>query len=110
MNTFHEYQKEAIKTSNKMTEKEHYVLNGILGLNGESGELADVLKKHLFQGHELDQEKLIEELGDVLWYCALMAHGLGFDLSDVAHKNILKLRKRYGEKFSVDKSINRKEK
>ena len=71
------------------------LLNGCMGLNGEAGECIDLLKKHLFQGHELDREKLIEELGDVLWYCAELAAGLDVGLAEVARRNIEKLRRRY---------------
>ncbi len=45
-------------------------MNGVMGLCGESGEVIDILKKHLSQGHELNKEKMAEELGDVAWYLA----------------------------------------
>lgn len=83
------------------------LLNGCMGLNGEAGECIDLLKKHLFQGHELDREKLIEELGDVLWYCAELAAGLDVGLAEVARRNIEKLRRRYPEGFSMERSVNR---
>ena len=80
-----------------------------LGLTGESGEFADLVKKHLFQGHELDREKLIDELGDVLWYVFEGARVLGVAPSDIADRNISKLRKRYPEGFDSERSINRPE-
>ena len=52
---------------------------------------------------------MIEELGDVLWYCAELACGLGVTLEEVAMKNIGKLRRRYPEGFSAERSINREE-
>jgi len=55
-----------------------------LGIAGESGEVADLVKKHVGHGHELDREKLKEELGDVLWYVATMARALGKNLSSVS--------------------------
>jgi len=43
-----------------------------LGLNGEAGEVSEIIKKHLLHGKDLDKDHLIDELGDVLWYYALM--------------------------------------
>lgn len=105
--TLNEYQKLALTTANKET-KYPRIINGVLGLAGEAGECADIVKKHLFQGHELDKEKLLDEIGDVLWYCAYSADTLGLRLEDIMEHNINKLRARYPEGFSVEKSVNRK--
>ena len=78
-----------------------------MGLNGEAGESIDILKKHLFQGHELNKNDLIEELGDALWYIALCADSLEIDLDEVAASNIKKLKTRYPDGYSDEKSINR---
>ena len=78
-----------------------------MGLNGEAGECIDVLKKHDFQGHVLATDKILDELGDVLWYVVESAVGMGTTLEDVAQHNIAKLRARYPEGFSADRSINR---
>lgn len=83
------------------------VLNGVMGLAGESGECVDVVKKAVFQGHSCDYEKLREELGDVLWYCAELATGLGTTLDDVAEMNIKKLMRRYPDGFTPEDSIRR---
>ena len=83
--------------------------NKALGLCGEAGEVAELLKKHLYHGHPLDREKLRNELGDVLWYVATLASDLGIPLSDVASANVDKLRRRYPEGFSVERSVNRDE-
>lgn len=104
--TFDEYQALAQRTSSTKT-KPDKLLNGLMGLNGEAGECIDVLKKYLFQGHELDEEKLIDEISDVLWYCAELASGLGTSLDDIAQHNINKLKKRYPDGFDSDRSINR---
>jgi NTP pyrophosphatase (non-canonical NTP hydrolase) len=80
-----------------------------LGLTGESGEFADIVKKARYQGHELDREKLIEELGDILWYIFEGARTLGVEPSEIARVNIKKLEKRYPEGFDPNKSINREE-
>lgn len=80
-----------------------------LGLAGESGEFADIVKKHLGHGHPLDDDKALKELGDVLWYVARAAAKLGFTLDDVAAANIAKLRKRYPDGFSTVASLHRDE-
>lgn len=77
-----------------------------LGL-GEAGEVQNLIKKHLYHGHDLDIAKVLDELGDVLWYIAVMAEVLGFDLSYVAELNVNKLKKRYPKGFSEVDSINR---
>lgn len=101
-----EYQKLAMRTANK---KCRSLGNAGLGLAGEAGEAADIIKKHLFQGHELDKDELITELGDVCWYVALAAELIGADMETVLFRNIEKLKRRYPEGFSEEKSINREE-
>ena len=83
------------------------LINGVMGLCGEAGEAIDIVKKHLAQGHELDREGLIKELGDVAWYLAETATALGIDLDEVLERNIDKLKKRYPEGFSAEKSQHR---
>lgn len=102
--TLNEYQNLAQRTSNDQADK---VLNGCMGMCGESGECIDILKKTINQGHTLDVDKLVEEIGDVLWYVAETASGLGVTLSEIAHANIAKLQNRYPDGFDPDKSINR---
>jgi len=94
-------------TLNPELDKKDVLINGVMGLCGESGEVIDIVKKHLAQGHELDKEKIIKELGDVAWYMAEIATVLDVDLEDVLVQNIEKLKKRYPEGFSTEKSINR---
>lgn len=103
-----DYQKEALRTASSIKE-EDLILNGALGLSGESGEVADIIKKYMFQGHELDKEKLIDELGDVCWYIAILAKGLNVELDEVLLHNVEKLRRRYPKGFDTQKSINRDE-
>lgn len=104
-----EYQALAQRTCNITNEPDDKIMNGCMGLNGEAGECIDLLKKARFQGHGMEREKMIEELGDVLWYCAELACGLGVTLEEVAQRNIDKLRRRYPEGFSAERSRNREE-
>lgn len=106
---FTEYQELAVVTCNQgLTINEALAMTG-LGLGGEAGECVDIIKKHLFHGHELSKDKLTKELGDVLWYIAVMSNCMGINLRDVAEQNIEKLKKRYPEGFSEAASRNRNE-
>lgn len=104
-----EYQRLALVTANKALDEKEQLTNVALGLAGEAGEVADMIKKHLHQGHELDKQALAKELGDQLWYIALGCEVLGTTLEEVAAANIEKLRKRYPEGFNSQASINRSE-
>ena len=115
-----EYQKAALRTESSdsisevfNTDVKHIdivrLLNGAAGLCGESGEVMDLIKKHLFQGHELDKEHVAKELGDVAWYLAVAADAIGYDLEFILKMNIDKLRSRYpGEGFDSERSKHRK--
>lgn len=105
--TINEYQQLAMTTLNPRLSKKDVLINGVMGLCGESGEAIDIVKKHLAQGHELDREKLIKELGDVAWYLAETAYALDVDLESVLAGNIEKLRQRYPEGFDTNRSVNR---
>lgn len=107
--TGNEYQRLAMTTLNKALSKRDVLLNSVMGLCGESGEAIDIVKKHLMQGHELDKEHLKKELGDIMWYLAEAATALDVDLDDVFSANIEKLKKRYPDGFSTEKSIHRSE-
>ena len=104
--TPNEYQKEALRTASTLS-KADLVVNGVLGLCGESGECADMVKKHQFQGHELDRDHFAKELGDVAWYLAVSAYAVGYDLEDILQMNVDKLRKRYPEGFDAERSQHR---
>ncbi len=101
-----EYQKLAIRTLNKELQKKDILINGVMGLCGESGEAIEIVKKHLAYGHPLDKEHLIEELGDIAWYLAETAYSLDINLSEVFVKNIKKLNKRYPNGFDNEHSIH----
>lgn len=99
-----EYQMEALRTAGEAD-----IVNGVLGLCGEAGECADLVKKHKFQGHDLDTDHLAKELGDVAWYLAISAYAIGYDLESVMKMNVQKLRSRYPDGFSSELSQHRKE-
>ena len=88
---FDEYQEEAKKTA--IYPDQYKVVYPALGLAGESGEVAEKVKKHIRDG-VLNVDDLKKELGDVLWYLAAIASDLGLNLDDVAESNLQKLRSR----------------
>lgn len=122
--TGNDYQKLASRTNdgfstarlkNKINEEywEHEdiggVINGCLGLSGEVGEFNDMVKKWIFHKKPMDFDHLKKELGDVLWYVAMICKSLGWDLDDVMQTNIDKLKARYPEGFDPELSNHRKE-
>jgi NTP pyrophosphatase (non-canonical NTP hydrolase) len=93
------YQLEVRRTAVPGLSERDDLLLGAIGLCGESGEAADLVKKHVFHGVPLDRDALIAELGDVLWYLAHLANVVGISLDDVAAANVEKLRRRYPSGF-----------
>lgn len=104
-----EYQKAAMATLNPALDKKDVLINSVMGLCGESGEAIDIVKKWLMQGHELDREHLVRELGDVAWYLAEAATALDVPLEAVFQGNLDKLRQRFPNGFDTGTSVNRKE-
>ena len=102
-----QYQELALRTAGHSRDVQKTLTNTALGLAGESGEVADIIKKTFYHGHPLDKEALYKELGDVLWYLAVMADALGYNLDEIAQANVDKLRARYPEGFSEERSLNR---
>lgn len=110
-----EYQSRAVLTESnnfnvfhdRLTPKNQRLLHAALGLVTEAGEFADVLKKYIFYGKQVDKVNLEEEIGDLFWYCALAADALDVDFTDIMQRNIDKLRMRYGSKFTEDAAIDR---
>ena len=107
--TLDDYQQLAARTLGRDRTHEQQLANAALGLTGEAGEVADVIKKHLFHGTPLDQDALAKELGDCLWYIGAFATVLGLSLDEIAQRNVDKLRKRYPEGFDTERSRNRTE-
>ncbi len=111
MKTFAEYQQAARRTmAGKFpTTSVQQLAVHSLGLTGEAGEVADMVKKFIGHGHPVDSEKFEKELGDVLWYLAALCEWFNLTLEEVAAANIEKLRKRYPDGFSEQASRERAE-
>ena len=106
-----QYSKNADKTINFDMSEEERLLQGVVGMTGESAETMDIIKKIHFQKHKLTEEKrnhLIEEIGDVMWYANLLIKTLNTTWEEVLEVNNTKLAKRYPKgHFDTNDSINR---
>lgn len=102
-----DYQKLSVRTLNSDLTPKETIINMVMGIAGETGEVVDLFKKHLFQGHELDKDKIKEELGDVMFYIVNLCTLLDIDAKDMLGNNVKKLQDRYPEGFDKGKSINR---
>jgi len=83
------------------------ILNYLLGMNGETGELTDMMKKHFYHGHELDKDEARKELGDMMHYLFGLIELFGFTAEEVATYNQDKLFKRYPKGFNEEDSKKR---
>lgn len=90
------YMRDSLRTADR-SNMDRLKLECALGLCGEAGEVAEQVKKHFFHGHELDKRHMIEELGDVAWYLAVLCDAIGSDLDTVMEENLKKLEQRYPE-------------
>jgi NTP pyrophosphatase (non-canonical NTP hydrolase) len=107
-----EYQKLAARTLTSkpgapLSDADAMLIWNALGLTGEAGEVADLIKKGVFHQHGVDKQKLLKELGDVMWYIAAMCTGMGATMSDVMAMNIEKLKTRYPDGFKTTDSLAR---
>lgn len=96
---FEEYQLGVVSTWNQTPELRDRQINAALGVAGEAGEFADLIKKVHFHGVPPDRDKVLKELGDVLYYTTIAAYEHGFSLEDVAIANNKKLAARYPDGF-----------
>lgn len=101
INTFTEYQIEQVRTAVEQEETHWRLAVAGLGIAGEAGEVADLIKKIVAHGHSLPGclDQLEKELGDVQWYISEVCSALDIPLSRIARKNIAKLRERYPDGF-----------
>ena len=94
-------------TENGIGEDTGTILLACLGLSGEVGEFNDMIKKWIFHEKDLDEEHLKKELGDIMWYIAMMCHAFRWNLDEIMEMNINKLKARYPEGFDTNRSNNR---
>ncbi len=106
MKNLKEYQNWCKKTALKFKDKEKEILIWGLGVAGEAGDIAGCIKKTI--SHKNDQKAGIKEnIGDALWYMAMICNYFGWDLDEVLGENVEKLKKRYPRGFT-EKHAKRK--
>ncbi len=94
------YRKEVLRTADiKDFSSLNQLINSAMGLCGESGEFSELIKKHVFYGTPLDEQKAIKELGDIRWYLELAAYCLNVSMDEIEQINVDKLRERYPDGF-----------
>ncbi len=89
------------------TDHQMMVLWAAFGLFDEAGEVAGLIKKGIFHQHGLDRVKMLDELGDTMWYLVNLASLMGFTLEQVMGHNIYKTHRRYPDGFTPEASMNR---
>ncbi|HEY4306454.1 MAG TPA: nucleoside triphosphate pyrophosphohydrolase family protein [Gemmatimonadaceae bacterium] len=99
--TFDEYQQAALRTLNPSLDARDRLLDASAGLSEEAAEVLGLVRKKVFQSRDVDRDRLIEELGDVLWCLSVTADSLGIRMSEVAERNQEKLAKRHPSGFEV---------
>jgi NTP pyrophosphatase (non-canonical NTP hydrolase) len=102
--TLADYQQGAARTMNASLTGTERLLDASAGLAEEAGEVLAHVRKHAFQRHALDHDRLATELGDALWCLAATATAAGLSLGEVAARNLDKLRRRYPEGFNEEAS------
>lgn len=105
--TLDEYETAASRTLNARLSQTERLLDAAAGLAEESGEILGLVRKHAYQAHELQRDKLTSELGDALWCLAMTARTAGVSLEQVAAANVAKLRARYPDGFTEAASKDR---
>lgn len=83
------------------------LIHGMIGLCTETGELQDAIKKQLIYGKPLDITNIIEEVGDLMWYLAIILDACGSSFEQAFDRNIAKLKKRFPDKFTEHAALNR---
>ena len=104
------FQREARRSLRDDLPYEAMCSNMCMGLAGEIGEVIDIMKKHIYQGKELDITDVIEEVGDVLWYIANFCNVNNITMDECMESNIKKLRKRFPNGFTIKDANQRKDK
>lgn len=102
-----QYAEKAGRTSAILADQLTSNVHMILGLTTEVGELADVFKKNIAYGKEIDWVNCQEEVGDLMWYLINFCTINNFDLERILDQNIAKLEARYPEKFTEELAHNR---
>jgi NTP pyrophosphatase (non-canonical NTP hydrolase) len=103
-----EYKKKVLQTESTLFQTPNIrLLHGALGCATEAGEIVDLIKRHCYYDINFIEDNLIEELGDLLWYIAIMADELDISFEELMEMNIKKLQTRYSKRFDKKACENR---
>jgi NTP pyrophosphatase (non-canonical NTP hydrolase) len=106
--TLDDYQSAAARTTNPKLSEAERLMDAAAGLSEEAGEILGLVRKHVYQAHALNSDRLQTELGDALWCLAMTAQSAGISLEQVAAANVSKLRTRYPQGYSDAASQERR--
>lgn len=104
--TFDDYQQQAKRTINVQLTREQALRHSLFEMCGELGEIHSIYQK-VYQGHRIKVDDLKQEVGDLLWGIAEFCTVNGFTMDEIARMNVDKLKARYPDGFSSEKSLNR---
>lgn len=106
---FSVYQHLAVRSAKQLPFPDE-LQHALMGIMSEAGELADPIKKHIIYNAHLDLDNIKEEIGDLLWYVALLCRATGISMSEAAADNITKLQRRYPDQYSDEAATKRADK
>ena len=105
--TIKEYAELARRTQNKALSMQEKRLHALHGMASEVGEIHAIYQK-AYQGHPVDIDRVVDEIGDLMWFASELCDAIGVQLEEVAGANIEKLRRRYpGDGFDAERSVHR---
>lgn len=104
--TMDEYQELAARTINRRLRKEEMLRHALFEMCAELGEIHSIYQK-VYQGHQIRNEDVKAEIGDLLWGIAEFCTVNKFSLDEIAAGNIEKLKKRYPDGFEPGRSLDR---
>lgn len=105
--TLRSYQEDVMRTARQEGNPASRLLEAVVGATSEAGEMASLVKKWQFQGHDFDARKFIEESGDALFYIATGLRQVGSSLETAMQVNVLKRREIYPQGFDPERSKGR---
>ena len=94
----------------KLTPDQCELLHVAIGIAGEAGELLDAVRKHVFDGQPLDEDNIIEELGDLCFYLEAACQAIKMKRADIEELNMAKLFERYKDGYSDQQAQERADK
>jgi len=106
--TINTYQQLAARTINHALDRDETINHAVFGLSGEVGEISSLFQK-VYQGHEMNESDLRKEIGDVCWMIAELCTAHGWSMDEICAENIEKLKARYPDGFSEERSLHREE-